>query len=569
MNDKFFEAILASPQDHFLRLTYADWLEEQGDPRGELLRTLHEMWQTPITTARYRRLRYRRDHLSKQCDPGWLKPMLRPGFDVIRKRLEELERLDTNRAVFASDSHQYRLNPPLPVKRVKQIEARIGCRLPEQYRLFVTELADGGAGPDYGIQPLEGLMDASVDPEWLFSLARRFRAPTSLAEGREIGYSSPGALPICESGCGARYNLILSGTEKGHVWSTSDNGEWFPALFDQSRLSGDEAAALQAPKEMKLEFLDWYLQWLDEALWKVSSHATPAEELFDLAPETTEISVTGRQLTAIPENLRQVKSLANLNLHGNQLAELPDWIGELTKLEFLGVGYNPLSSLPETIGNLRRLRLLFCGGTKGLEELPDSIGRLTKLEDLRLGFNVLKAVPESIGNLHKLRHLDLSHNQLTTLPATVGALRQLRELTLTWNKLSELPPTLANLRQLEVLDLRDNQFRMLPDCVGQLRALQRLNLGQNAKLDLADACRKLARVKSLGYLSLFMNKLTELPEEIGLLTQLTILDLTYNDLATLPASVARLTNLTELGLDHNAQLTNLRAQVRELLPHLD
>jgi uncharacterized protein (TIGR02996 family) len=153
-DDTFVEAIRAAPDDHALRLVYADWLEERGDARGQLLRIVHEMSQTAICSAQYRKLRHRRDRLAQSCDPGWLKFMLRPSFPEIRTKLQELERLDSARAIFASDAHQYRLNPPLTVERVEQIEARIGCRLPEQYRRFVTELADGGAGPDYGIRSL-------------------------------------------------------------------------------------------------------------------------------------------------------------------------------------------------------------------------------------------------------------------------------------------------------------------------------------------------------------------------------------------------------------------------------
>src|SRR5262245_31478207 len=34
----FIQALLAAPEDLTLRLVYADWLEERGDPRGEYLR---------------------------------------------------------------------------------------------------------------------------------------------------------------------------------------------------------------------------------------------------------------------------------------------------------------------------------------------------------------------------------------------------------------------------------------------------------------------------------------------------------------------------------------------------
>jgi uncharacterized protein (TIGR02996 family) len=33
-----FEAILAQPEDENLRLVYADWLEERGNPRAEFIR---------------------------------------------------------------------------------------------------------------------------------------------------------------------------------------------------------------------------------------------------------------------------------------------------------------------------------------------------------------------------------------------------------------------------------------------------------------------------------------------------------------------------------------------------
>jgi uncharacterized protein (TIGR02996 family) len=37
-DDAFIAAVLAAPRDDGVRLVYADWLEEQGDPRSELLR---------------------------------------------------------------------------------------------------------------------------------------------------------------------------------------------------------------------------------------------------------------------------------------------------------------------------------------------------------------------------------------------------------------------------------------------------------------------------------------------------------------------------------------------------
>src|SRR5580698_5344987 len=48
MNEEaaFVQAMLANPHDLTLRLVFADWLEERGDPRGELLRLLHTLTQS-------------------------------------------------------------------------------------------------------------------------------------------------------------------------------------------------------------------------------------------------------------------------------------------------------------------------------------------------------------------------------------------------------------------------------------------------------------------------------------------------------------------------------------------
>ncbi len=42
----FLQAIQERPEDASLRLVFADWLEERGDPRGELIRLLHTLTQS-------------------------------------------------------------------------------------------------------------------------------------------------------------------------------------------------------------------------------------------------------------------------------------------------------------------------------------------------------------------------------------------------------------------------------------------------------------------------------------------------------------------------------------------
>ena len=51
--DTFMRMIIESPDDDGPRLVYADWLEEQGDARAELVRIQEEMLTTPVKSDRF------------------------------------------------------------------------------------------------------------------------------------------------------------------------------------------------------------------------------------------------------------------------------------------------------------------------------------------------------------------------------------------------------------------------------------------------------------------------------------------------------------------------------------
>src|SRR5262245_20227338 len=76
----FLDAIKESPENLSIRLVYADWLEEQGDPRGEYLRVdgqLHDLIGSLAMSEwaaepRVRRLRARLAKLAKSLHPKWV-----------------------------------------------------------------------------------------------------------------------------------------------------------------------------------------------------------------------------------------------------------------------------------------------------------------------------------------------------------------------------------------------------------------------------------------------------------------------------------------------------------------
>jgi uncharacterized protein (TIGR02996 family) len=68
----FLAAIAAEPNDDGLRLIYADWLEERGDARGELVRVCQAMRAVPVWSDRYWELKACRNELWVRCPLEWL-----------------------------------------------------------------------------------------------------------------------------------------------------------------------------------------------------------------------------------------------------------------------------------------------------------------------------------------------------------------------------------------------------------------------------------------------------------------------------------------------------------------
>jgi uncharacterized protein (TIGR02996 family) len=85
-DQSFFKAVIDQPDNDTLRLVYADWLEEQSDPRSQFLRLEAELRTLPADSLRARLKRARLRQLRSRCDPAWLAQM-------DRTRIENCNRL--------------------------------------------------------------------------------------------------------------------------------------------------------------------------------------------------------------------------------------------------------------------------------------------------------------------------------------------------------------------------------------------------------------------------------------------------------------------------------------------
>jgi internalin A len=284
----------------------------------------------------------------------------------------------------------------------------------------------------------------------------------------------------------------------------------------------------------------------------------------------TTLNLSGIGLSTLPEPITQLSNLTTLNLSGNQLSNLPNSVTKLQNLTALNLNFNRLTTFPESVTRLQNLTTLELRGNK-LSSFPEVITRLQNLTRLDLSDNKLSSFPEVITRLQNLTRLDLSNNGLSTLPEAITRLQALGTLLLSGNQLITFPESSERLQKLTILDLSNNGLTSLPESIIQLPNLTQLFLGTRWLLNYWTPRRNqistlpvsFARLQHLTTLELSGNNITVLPESITQLQKLTTLDLSYNGLSTLLGSVSRLHNLTNLNLDGN-KLTTLPESVIRL-----
>lgn len=208
-----------------------------------------------------------------------------PGLDTSRitDALAFLRRVQLR--VFGADVHGFRLNPPPPEVDIMAFENSHNISLPHDFRQFLTDVGNGGAGPSYGVFPLgkmddnfglgtwqedDGFVGVLSEP---FPLGEKWNDVASqpsaeLANLDESEYwrrmdifqttywrSSlvNGAIPICHEGCALRILLVITGTQAGYLWEDrrSEDGGVRPL-----RLADGSSAT----------FTGWYDAWLNDCL---------------------------------------------------------------------------------------------------------------------------------------------------------------------------------------------------------------------------------------------------------------------------------------------------------------
>ncbi|MCE7997144.1 MAG: SMI1/KNR4 family protein [Roseivirga sp.] len=194
-------------------------------------------------------------------------------FIRVKNKLKRLKRADKTYSVFGAEKHKYKLNAPLKEKAIDRFEKEFNIRLPEDYRLFLKELGNGGAGPYYGLEPLENgryadlhYKDADdlINPGLSFPHTDHwnFQEAEFIPENEEKYFDNKwanGLLRIADYGCGMSLNLVVNGLAYGNIWVDSrvNDAGIFPDPFFKPN--------------GRLSFLEWYEAWLDQSMDEASN----------------------------------------------------------------------------------------------------------------------------------------------------------------------------------------------------------------------------------------------------------------------------------------------------------
>ncbi|WP_042199670.1 leucine-rich repeat domain-containing protein [Paenibacillus camerounensis] len=165
---------------------------------------------------------------------------------------------------------------------------------------------------------------------------------------------------------------------------------------------------------------------------------------------TDKLYISGHRLTELPERIRELGGLRELEIFEQDLYRLPDGLFELEKLE----------------------RLIIM--TADLQEIPASISRLKNLKELTI------QCASSDRPVPGYRPVPKEQISLNRIPPEIGELEQLERLTIHYTAIRGLPSEMAKLKKLQVLDLGMCMIPEKPDFVQEMQQLKYINLSQNS-----------------------------------------------------------------------------------------
>lgn len=166
----------------------------------------------------------------------------------LKNLVRQAEKADPQYQVFGASSHRYQLYPVLSVQAVEAYEAKYNIQLPSEYKFFITHVGNGGAGPDYGIGPLDLTKPRTQEMMELPLITSQLtQSQWEEALQQDTGDCLRGTYVFGSKGCTFANLIVANGPEENRVFYI--NFEW------------DEE---DPPYDTGMNFLTWYEGFFQE-----------------------------------------------------------------------------------------------------------------------------------------------------------------------------------------------------------------------------------------------------------------------------------------------------------------
>lgn len=174
----------------------------------------------------------------------------------LKALVAQAKQKDINCNRFGAKSHQYQLEPVVSLEQVRRYEQKHNIKLPSEYVFFITEVGNGGAGPDYGIwgidtKDLPPLTETEITPCPPYITPKLTQEQWEiLLENEDDDFDvTDGTFCVGTKGC-TYFNYIISdGTYENMVY-------YFDANYEES----------SPPFVLSMKFLEWYENYFLEVI---------------------------------------------------------------------------------------------------------------------------------------------------------------------------------------------------------------------------------------------------------------------------------------------------------------
>ena len=306
----------------------------------------------------------------------------------------------------------------------------LGALLPDDYQRLVEEL-----GYRWVTTGKKGL--AFLPPRWRLRASQGMGEPGRpwpvVREEREAGRHAYRFVMFASEDLNDINGYCFGRSAQGDglvVWSVEDSlptleqGTFTAWLAKKLGALGKQAATARKVREDALgDPLDLLLDSYGAAATQ-SREERAAALLAGHPRNTRHLFLHTAALRVLPDQVAEFTELESLSATNVKLLHLSSALGRLTKLKNLNLSNNPeLTSLPAELAQLRSLESLALDGT-GVKELPEALLQLPKLRYLSLKGAPLTSLPDWLGRMPALQTLVLRQ---TRLPAEqLEALKQAR-----------------------------------------------------------------------------------------------------------------------------------------------